>query len=88
MVDDDRNGRSSTTQMDEKIAGVAALSKEDLRITFSLPAKRFNIPKPIVHRIFKEDLLKRNICYRHVPHTATSEQCEEALRHVRNPSFR
>jgi hypothetical protein len=40
-------------------------------------AESWNIPKPVVLQILKEDLGKRNLCARFVPHYLTPEQRED-----------
>jgi hypothetical protein len=42
-------------------------------------AESLNIPKTVVLRILKEDLGKRKLCARFVPHSLTAEQREERV---------
>jgi hypothetical protein len=42
-------------------------------------AESLNIPKTVVLRILKEDLGKRKLCARFVPHTLTPEQREDRV---------
>lgn len=69
MVVDVRSGRP---YMQHK--RMTALLKQDRRKTCRLAAERLNTLKPIVQQILKEDLDKRKMCCRFVPHALTSEQ--------------
>ena len=42
-------------------------------------AESLNIPKTVVLRILKEDLGKRKLCARFVPHSLTPEQKEDRI---------
>ena len=42
-------------------------------------AESLNIPKTVVLRILKEDLGKRQLCARFVPHSLTPEQREDRV---------
>jgi len=42
-------------------------------------AESLNIPKAVVLRILKEDLGKRRLCARFVPHSLTPEQKEDRV---------
>jgi len=47
-------------------------------------AESLNIPKNVVLRILKEDLGKRNLCARFVPHSLTHEQREDRVTSCQN----
>jgi len=47
-------------------------------------AKSWNIPKTVVLRILKEDLGKRKLCARFVPHSLTLEQREDRVTSCQN----
>ena len=54
-------------------------------------AESLDIPKTVVLRILKEDLGKRKLCARFVPHSLTSEQREDRVilpRHYRDDRCR
>jgi hypothetical protein len=53
---------------------LADLVKHDHRIASRMIAESLNIPKTVVLRIPKEDLGKRKLCARFVPHSLTPEQ--------------
>ena len=47
-------------------------------------AESLNIPKTVVLGILKEDLGKRKLCARFVPHSSTPEQREDRVTTSRN----
>jgi len=56
------------------MAAVAGLVRNDRRIASSMIAESLNIPKTVVLRILKDDLGKRKLCVRFVPHSLTPDQ--------------
>jgi hypothetical protein len=82
VEDDDRGGRPKWTRTEVNIAAVADLVKNDGRITSRMMAESLNIPKTVVLRILKEDLGKRKLCARFVPHSLTPEQRDLGVRLV------
>jgi hypothetical protein len=79
VEDDEKRGRPKSTRTEVKIAAVADLVKNDRRITSSMIAESLNIPKPVVLRILKEDVGKRTLCARFVPHSLTPEQRKDRV---------
>ena len=79
VKDDDRSGRPSTARTDENVESVHRLLTEDRRTTPQMIADRLNIGKETVRRIVTEDLGKRKICMRFVPHALTREQKQERV---------
>jgi len=77
VKDDARSGRPSTAKTDENVESVRHLLTEDRRTTLQMVADRLNIGKEIICRIVTEDLGKRKICARFVPHALTTEQKQE-----------
>ena len=77
MKDDARSGRPSTARTDENVESVRRLLTEDRRTTLQMIADRLNIGKETVRQIVTEDLGKRKICPRFVPHALTTEQKQE-----------
>ena len=69
----------STARTDEKVEYVRRLLTEDRRTTLQMNADRLNIGKETVRRIVTEDLRKRKICVRFVPHALTTEQKQERV---------
>jgi len=76
---DEKCGRPKSTPTEVKIAAVAGLVKIECRIASRMTAESLNIPKTAVLRILKEDLGKRNLCARFVPHFLTPEQREDGV---------
>ena len=79
VEDDERGGRPKSTRTEVNIAAVADLVKNDRRIASRMIAESLNIPKTVVLRILKEDLGKRKLCARFVPHSLTPEQREDRV---------
>jgi len=61
------------------IAAFADLFKNDRRISSRMIAESLNTPKTVVLRILKEDLGKRKLCARFVPHSLTLDQREDRV---------
>jgi histone-lysine N-methyltransferase SETMAR len=55
------------------------LLKNDRRIASRLTAESLNFPRTVVLRILKEDLGKRKLRARFVPHSLTPEQKEDRV---------
>lgn len=77
--DDERTGRPRTSRTDSNIEAVRAALKGDRRLTIRLLAEHLNIDKETVRTIIVEDLGKRKLCARFVPHSLTTEQKEERV---------
>jgi hypothetical protein len=77
--DEERGGRRKSNQTEVNIATVADLVKNDRWITSRMIAESLNIPKNEVLLILKEDLGKRKLCARFVPHSLTPEQREDRV---------
>jgi hypothetical protein len=74
VKDDAKNGRPSTVRTDENVESVRRLLTADRRNTLQMTADRLNIGKDTVRRIVTEDLGKRKMCARFVPHALTAEE--------------
>jgi len=79
VKDDERCGRSITSRTDGNIAAVDKMVKEDRNVTSRLIADTLGIPKTVVLRILREDLKKRKLYSRFVPHALTREQMDERV---------
>ena len=79
VKDDARSGRPSTARTDENVESVRRLLTEDRRTTLQMIPDRLNIGKETVRRIVTEDLGKRKICARFVPHALTTDQKQECI---------
>ena len=77
--DDARSGRPSTARTPENVESVRHLLTEDHRTTLQMTTDRLNIGKETVRRIVTEDLGKRKICARFVPHALTQSRNKNAL---------
>jgi hypothetical protein len=76
VEDEERGGRPKSTRTEVNSAAIVDLVKNDLRIASRMVAESLNILKALVLRILKEDLGKRKLCVRSVPHFLTPEQRE------------
>ena len=79
VKDDARSGRPSTARTDENVESVRCLLTEDRCTSLQMIADHLNIGKETVHRIVTEDLGKRKIWARYVPHALTREQKQERV---------
>jgi len=79
VEDDERGSRPKLTRTEVNIASVADLVKKDHRIASRMIAESLNIPKTVVLQILKEDLGKRKLYARFVPHSLTPEQREDQV---------
>jgi len=79
VKDDSRIGHPSTARTDENVESVRRLLTEDHRTTLQIIADRLKIGKETFRRIVSEDLGKRKICARFVPHALTTEQKQERV---------
>jgi hypothetical protein len=79
VEDDERHGHPKSTRTEVNIAAVVDLVKNDSRIASRMIAESLNIPKTVVLWILKEDLGKRMLCARFVPHSLTPEQREDRV---------
>jgi len=79
VEDDKRGGRPKSTRTERNIAAVADLVKNDCRIASRMIAESLNFPKTVVLLILKEDLGKRKLCARFIPHSLTPEQREDRV---------
>jgi len=79
LVEDERGGPPKLTQTEVNIAAAVDLVKSDRQIASRMIAESLNILKTVVLRILKEDLGKRKLCARFVPHSLTSEQRKDRV---------
>ena len=79
VEDDERGGHPKSNRTDINNAAVADLVKNDHRITSRMIAESLNIPKTTALQILKENLGKRMLCARSVPHSLTQEQREDRV---------
>ena len=79
LVDDERGGRPKSSRTEVNIAAVADLVKNDRQIASKMIVESLNVRKTVDLRILKEDLGKRKLCARFVPHSLTPEQREDRV---------
>jgi histone-lysine N-methyltransferase SETMAR len=79
VKDDEIGSRPKSSRTKVNIADVVHLAKNDLRITPRIIAECLKIFNTVVLRIMKEDLRKRKLCARFVPHFLTPEQREDRI---------
>ncbi|XP_011706123.1 PREDICTED: putative uncharacterized protein FLJ37770, partial [Wasmannia auropunctata] len=84
VKDDERSGRPTVTRTNENIAAVAKLIKEDRNVTSRMIEEILNIPKTVVLRILREDLNKRKLCARFIPHALTQEQMDDRIEYCQD----
>ncbi len=76
--------RPETRKTNENIARLAAVLKDNHRASCKMIAESMRIPKTIFHHILSDDLKKRKLCARFVPHALTAEQWEQRVVHVKD----
>lgn len=81
LADNFRSGRPKTTRTAANIKKVADLLKNDRCLSVKMIEEITGIPKTIVHEILTEDLHKRKICSRFVPHKLTDDQQVARVKH-------
>jgi len=72
VKDDARSGHPSTARTDKNVESGHRVLTEDRRTTLQMIADRLDIGKETVRQIVTEDLGKRKICVRFVPHALTT----------------
>jgi transposase len=95
LQDGPRSGRPSNPRNADKIANVLEMVTRDRRLTLRMMSDELNINKKTIRQILHEDLRKRKICVKFVPHSLTDEQkqrrltsCQDFIRTcLGNPSF-
>ena len=80
LVEDEENvGHPKSSRTEVNIVVVADLVKNIGRIASRMIAEFLNIPNTVVLRIPKDDLGKRILCVRFVPHSLLPEQKEDRV---------
>jgi len=79
VEDGERGGRPKSTRTEVNIAAVADLVKNDRRIASRMIAESLNIRKTVILRTLKEDLGKRMLRARFIPHSLTPEQKKDRV---------
>ena len=79
VKDDARSGHPSPARTDENVESVCHLLTEDRHTTLQMIADYLSIGKETVRLIVTENLGKRKLCARFVPHALTKEQKQECV---------
>lgn len=77
--DNDRSGRPSTSRNDENRERIKEIVEADRRITLRMLEDQTGINRESIRKILIEDLGKRKICSRFVPHSLTPEQMQRRV---------
>ena len=75
--DEPRSGMPPTSRAPEMIDKVRQMLAQNRRLTLKLNAEELDISKDTTHTIVRDDLGKRKISSRFVPHKLTDEQKEK-----------
>ncbi|XP_064486005.1 protein GVQW3-like [Ornithodoros turicata] len=81
---DPRPVASKISRNEENVQRVAEVLASDRCISVQPIEELTGLPKTSVHRILTEDLQKRKLCARFVPHVLTSDQKRAGLEHCRD----
>lgn len=81
IEDDFRSGRPKDGRSDENVRKVADALKADKCLSTRLIEDMTGISKDTVHRILVEDLHKKKVCARFVPHQLTDDQQVARVEH-------
>ena len=77
--DDPRSGRPTECRNDNNVERISQLLLQNHHLSLRMLANEVNIGKDTVRRIVVEDLRKRKICSRFVPHSLTPEQKDRRI---------
>lgn len=81
IEDAERPGGPKTSRIEENIQKVADILKNDRCVSLKLIEEMTDIPRTTVHRILVDDLGKRKVCARFVPHSLTEDQKAARVEH-------
>jgi histone-lysine N-methyltransferase SETMAR len=84
VEDDEKNCRPKSTRTEVNSVVVTELIKNGRRKASRMIAEFLNILKTVVLQILKEDLEKRKLCARFVPHSLTPEQRKNRVTSCQN----
>ena len=77
--DGPRNGRLTECRNDNSVEKISQLLLQNRHLSLRMLADEVNIGKDTVRKIVVEDLRKRKICSRFVPHSLTPEQKDQRI---------
>ena len=91
VEDDTRSGRPSSSRNEDNVVHIRDLIREDRTVTVRMLADALHINMSTCHQILQEDLGKRKLNARLVPHALTQDQkevrasiCADLLHEVQN----
>ena len=84
LDDDLRTGRPSTSSTEENVERVQAAVVSNPKVSIETLAEQLHISEGSVHKILTDDLGKRKICARFVPHSLTPDQKQRRVQASRN----
>jgi hypothetical protein len=79
LQDDPSSRHPSTSQNADTIANVREIVTRDCLLTLRMMPDELNINKKTIRQIIPEDLQKRKICTKFVPHSLMDEQKQQRL---------
>jgi histone-lysine N-methyltransferase SETMAR len=79
LEDGPRSGRLSASRNADKIANIREIVRRDCRLTLRTMLDELNINKETIRQILHDDLRKRKICAKFVPHSLRDEQKQRRL---------
>ena len=79
IEDDPRSGRPTECRNDNNVEKISELLLQNRHLSLRMLADEVNIRKDTVRKIVDEDLRKRTICSRFVPHSLTPEQKDRRI---------
>jgi transposase len=74
LKDDERSGRPTTSRNEQTIGKVQQLVMQDRHITLRMLSVELNVSKDTIREIMCDDLEKKKMCAKFVPHLLTPEQ--------------
>jgi hypothetical protein len=76
VEDDTRSGRPSSSRNEDNVVRIRDMVREDRNVTLRMLADALNISNSTCHQNLREDLGKRKLNARLVPHSLTQDQKE------------
>lgn len=84
VEDDKHTGRPKSSRSEGEVEKIREILKEDRCVSTRLIEDITGIPKSTVHRILTDDLGKKKICARFVPHSLSDDQKMGRAEHARD----
>lgn len=84
LEDNERSPKPRTSRNETNIEKVSQILRSDRCVSARLIEEMTGIPKSVVHRILTDDLGKKKICARFVPHSLSKEQKDMRVSHCKD----